>query len=225
MSQHAFKFRGAELIALASGALYWPAQGLLCVSDLHFGKAQRFVAQGAAALPPYETHDTLLRLDQDITATQARTVICLGDSFDSLQAGNDLDDNARSWITRMQAGRRWIWIEGNHDPGPVGLGGSHQAEHTCDGLVFRHIADDPACGEISGHFHPKISLKLKSSRITRRCFAFDERRLVMPAYGTYTGGLSVLKHPLATLLDDPAICILVGNGSAHAIPRPKTAPT
>ena len=77
--------------ALASGALFWPARELLCVSDLHFGKAQRYAQIGASALPPYETRDTLMRLEQDITAHAPKSVICLGDSFDRIGASTDLE--------------------------------------------------------------------------------------------------------------------------------------
>ena len=219
MSHYAFTFYGEILHALASGALYWPEQNLLCVSDLHFGKAQRYAVQGGSTLPPYDTHDTLMRLSDDISNTQAKTVICLGDSFDRIDASSNMDDHAHDWITRLQAGRDWIWIEGNHDPGPVDLGGTHLAEHLRAGLIFRHIAigETLKSGEISGHYHPKITLNLKARALTRRCFAIDERRLIMPAFGTYTGGLSVRAEPLNTLLSTKAIAVLTGQ---TALPVP-----
>lgn len=218
MSHYAFTFCGATLHALPSGALYWPDRSLLCVSDLHFGKAQRYAARGGAALPPYETRDTLMRLDADITGVAAKTVICLGDSFDRIGALDDLEEEARDWITRLQAGRRWIWIEGNHDPGPIGIGGTHLAELQLEALTFRHIADPSATGEVSGHYHPKIALPLKGRRVTRSCFVKDARRLILPAYGTYTGGMSVRSDPLAGLFSDDAICILTGT-QAQPVPR------
>jgi len=213
MSHYSFSFQHETLLALATGALFWPAQKLLCVSDLHFGKAQRYAKIGGGALPPYETHDTLLRLDHEITKWEPDVVVCLGDSFDRLDASDDLDSTARDWITRLQAGRQWIWIEGNHDPGPVNIGGQHVAEFRSDGLVLRHIAQvalDTA-GEISGHYHPKATLKASSRSITRTCFIFDHRRLILPAFGTYTGGLKVTQPPLTGLFDESAICILTGN--------------
>lgn len=220
MSHYAFEFCGETLHALPSGALFWPAQGVLCVSDLHFGKAQRYAGQGGSALPPYETQDTLLRLDEDISKCGASTVICLGDSFDRVQASRDLDDAARAWITRMQAGRRWIWIEGNHDPGPIAMGGSHLFEFSSAPLIFRHIAEPEGRGEVSGHYHPKVTLNLKGRSLTRRCFFFDRRRLILPAYGTYTGGLSIERAPLARLLGADAICLLLGP-RVMPVPRPR----
>ncbi|WP_375266177.1 ligase-associated DNA damage response endonuclease PdeM [Planktotalea sp.] len=222
MSHYAFSFKGETLRALPSGALFWPAQNLLCVSDLHFGKAQRYALQGGGALPPYEVHDTLMRLDHDITTQAATKVVCLGDSFDRLGASVDLEPVARDWIIRLQAGRKWIWIEGNHDPGPVDLGGTHLAEYSCDNLVFRHIALGEAAqsGEISGHYHPKLTLNLKGRSLTRKCFAIDQGRLIMPAFGTYTGGLSVRSEPLTTLLSTHAIAVLTGDS---ALPVPINA--
>lgn len=220
MSHHAFSFNGEMLHALPSGALYWPAQNLLCVSDLHFGKAQRYALQGGGALPPYEVKDTLMRLDHDITTQAAKTVICLGDSFDRISASADLDLDAREWITRLQAGREWIWIEGNHDPGPIGLGGKHVTNYSAGSINFRHITDAATRGEISGHYHPKVTLKLSKRSVSKRCFIVDQDRIIMPAYGTYTGGLSVSAEPLASIMNDSSTCILTGL-QALPVPRPK----
>lgn len=219
MSHYTFSFCGALLHALPSGALYWPDEALLCVSDLHFGKAQRYAARGGAALPPYETRETLSRLDADIAQTEARRVVCLGDSFDRLGALDDLDEAARDWIIRLQAGRHWIWIEGNHDPGPLALGGTHLAELKHSGLTFRHIAAPDACGEISGHYHPKTTLNLRGRSLSRACFVTDTRRIILPAYGTYTGGMRVTEEPLASLTSPDAICILTGK-QAQPVPKP-----
>ena len=100
----AFAFTGAELIALGSGALWWPAENLLCVSDLHLGKSMRLARTGGASLPPYQTQATLLKLETDLEATGATTVVCLGDSFDDRRAVGELAEPDRVWITRLQAG-------------------------------------------------------------------------------------------------------------------------
>ncbi|MFT5797267.1 MAG: metallophosphoesterase superfamily enzyme, partial [Candidatus Azotimanducaceae bacterium] len=100
---------GAQLTALGSGALWWADQRLLCVSDLHLGKSERILRRGGTALPPYETQDTLSRLEADLDSTDARIVVCLGDSFDDLSAAQNLNEIERMWITKLQTGRRWIW--------------------------------------------------------------------------------------------------------------------
>lgn len=220
MNKHAFSLAGATLEARASGALFWPEESILVVSDLHLGKSDRIARRTGAMLPPYETRDTLGRLESDITKTHAQTIICLGDSFDDLAAAESLDEEERLWLARLQAGRRWIWIEGNHDPGPVDFGGSHLAELQMGPLVFRHIAEPDRRGEISGHYHPKAQLHARGRVITRACFLYDEDRAIMPAYGTYTGGLRSDDIALNTLMKPGACAVLTGK-QAHVIPMPR----
>ena len=217
---HAFRFRDAELAALPSGALHWPARSLLVVSDLHFGKSARASRHGGAALPPYETRETLLRLEEDLAATCARSVICLGDSFDAPEIGLALPEDELLWIARLQAGRDWIWIEGNHDPGPIGIGGTHRADLAIGGLVFRHIARPEGLGEVSGHYHPKASLRLRGRVLTRPCFLLDSARLILPAYGAYTGGLGTRSEALTSLMAPDALAILTGPRPC-AVPMPR----
>ena len=213
MTAHAFSLCDTALRALPSGALHIPGEQALCVSDLHLGKSDRIARRGGGLLPPYEARETLARLEADILATYARQVICLGDSFDDLAAQDSLGEAERLWLARLQAGRRWIWIEGNHDPGPVELGGSHLAELHLAGLIFRHIAVAGAIGEVSGHYHPKHRL----GGTARAAFLYDRSRLILPAYGTYTGGLSSTDPIFAELLKRPAIAVLTGT---RAIPTP-----
>lgn len=216
MTAHAFTLAGASLSALPSGALFWPERKLLCVSDLHLGKSERLARRGGALLPPYETRETLSRLDAVIAATAAETVICLGDSFDDLTAAHSLPEAERLWLARMMAGRDWIWIEGNHDAGPVEIGGSHRADYALGPLTFRHIAEPDQSGEVSGHYHPKLRLGGQS----RPCFLLDAQRLILPAFGAYTGGLRHDAPALAGLMGAGALAILTGS-RATPCPLPR----
>jgi len=218
MNGYEFTLAGAPLLALGSGALFWPAQNLLCVSDLHLGKSGRRGSLGEAILPPYETRDTLNRLAADLALTQAKTVICLGDSFDDRVAAEALPDSEKDWIRTLQAGRRWVWIEGNHDPGPVDMGGTHLAELPLPPLSFRHIARSGGSGEVSGHYHPKATVSVRGRRISRPAFLVDSDRVIMPAYGTYTGGLRASDPVLTTLMRTEAIAVLTGTSKPNAIP-------
>ncbi|MBL9047382.1 MAG: ligase-associated DNA damage response endonuclease PdeM [Tabrizicola sp.] len=213
---HALFFHGETLHLLPSGGLHWPARKLLAVSDLHLGKSERLARRGGALLPPYETQATLEKLDRDIEATRAETVICLGDSFDDLAAADGIEDSARLWLNRLIAGRDWTWITGNHDPGPIEIGGSHRAELKLRPFTFRHIAEPQEKAEISGHYHPKASLAGQ----TRPCFLADAARLILPAYGTYTGGLRAHDPALTTLMAKDALAILTGP-RVLAIPMPR----
>ncbi len=207
-----FHLGPAALRALPSGALYWPDERLLVVSDLHFGKSERLARRGGSLLPPYETRATLTRLDADLDATNPSHVVCLGDSFDDLTAADEMAETDRLWLTRLMAGRQWTWIEGNHDAGPVNLGGAHRADLRLNGLTFRHIATAEPF-EISGHYHPKARLPGR----TAPCFLIDAQRVILPAYGAYTGGLFCDHPDLQALMQPKALAVLTG---PKCLPRP-----
>lgn len=220
MNTFSLTLSGVKLEALESGALYWPDQRLLCVSDLHLGKSERIARLGGAFLPPYDTRDTLARLEKDLLATAANSVICLGDSFDDSASSRGISEPEFMWITRMQAGRRWVWIAGNHDPGPLAIGGTHMAELPLPPLHFRHIARRNASGEISGHYHPKARIKAQGQSVSRPCFLVDSDRIILPAYGSYTGGLQSSHQTLTRLMRPEAVAILTGP-KMHAVPMPR----
>ena len=217
MNGHAFTLSGAQLVALGSGALWWPDRALLAVSDLHLGKAERIARRGGASLPPYDTRDTLNRLGADLARTEARRVICLGDSFDDRAAMEALPEAEQDWIVQLQHGRSWVWIEGNHDPGPTGFGGAQLPELFQAPLTFRHIAQPGRSGEVSGHYHPKACVRARGRAITRPAFLIDRDRVILPAYGTYTGGLRSGDAALTGIMHPEAHAILTG-------PRPVAVP-
>jgi uncharacterized protein len=213
---HTLVFHGEILHLLPSGGLHWPSRQVLAVSDLHLGKSERLARRGGALLPPYETRATLAKLDADLAATRATQVICLGDSFDDQTAADSLSDEDTLWLIRMMAGRDWTWITGNHDPGPVNLGGTHRAEYPLRPFTFRHIAVPTESAEVSGHYHPKARLAGQS----RPCFLADAARLILPAYGVYTGGLWTDATALTALMAPDALAVLTGS-RALAIPMPR----
>lgn len=213
MTGFAFNLMGADLLALPSGALLWPDQRLLVVSDLHLGKARRLARRGGALLPPWEVAETLARLDTDLDAHAPAQVIALGDSFDDAEAEGELDEADRLRLARMAAGRDWIWITGNHDPGPLQLPSRHLAQMQIGPLTFRHIATAAATGEVSGHYHPKARLAGR----WRPCFLVDTARVVLPAYGSFTGGLACSAPELRGLFQPSALAVLTG---ARALPAP-----
>ena len=215
MHGYTFSLRSAKLTALSAGLLWWHDRKLLCVSDLHLGKSERIARRGGTLLPPYENKDTLTRLAIAINALDPLTVVCLGDSFDDLESLDALSEDDHTNLATLTAGRRWIWIEGNHDPGPVNIGGTHLAEFETGPLTFRHIATPDASGEISGHYHPKASVKLKSGSMSRPCFLVDENRVILPAFGAFTGGLKSTDPVFTPLLKPSAIAVLTG---AQALP-------
>ena len=220
MNGHAFTLAGAGLVALPSGALWWPQAQVLAVADLHLAKSDRAARRSGAMLPPYETRDTLARLAADIAETDAATVVCLGDSFDDLAGAAALDEPERESVMRLQTGRDWFWIEGNHDPGAHGMAGTHRVDLALGPITFRHVADPAARGEISGHYHPKARFAARGAGFSRPCFLYDGARVILPAYGTYTGGLDWTAPVLRQLMSDRACAVLTGP-QTHALPMPR----
>ncbi len=193
---------GVSLVADPAGALYWPEQDILVVADLHLEKGSSFARRGMM-LPPYDTVATLGRLAQLVFHYAPRLVVTLGDSFHDGGGPERVTAADRAALAAMQHGREWLWIAGNHDPDPVdGLGGRCAEEFAIGPIVFRHQPSRAAStGEIAGHLHPVASLTLRGRPIRRRCFASDGRRMVMPAFGAYAGGLSIRDVAFAGLFD------------------------
>lgn len=213
---------GEPLIADAAGVLIVPAAGLLVVADLHLEKGSAFAARGRGILPPYDTADTLARLGLAIRRHQPRVVLCLGDSFHDTRAGERLAAADRATLFALADGRDWIWAEGNHDSVlPPGLPGRSVADWSHGPLVFRHQAANSVPdgrAEISGHFHPKTTISTAARAIRRPCFVHDGRRMLLPAFGAYTGGLDIGESAIANLFDSPPIRLVLGRDAIHPFP-------
>jgi uncharacterized protein len=181
---------GVDVVADSDGALYWPAQGLLVVADLHLEKGSSYAARGVL-LPPYDTAATLSRIACLMRRYAPRAVIALGDSFHDDDGPARMAPGDRVALSTLQRGRDWIWIAGNHDPDPADhIGGRFGAMLAIGALIFRHQPTG-AKGEIAGHLHPVARVNGRGRTVSRRCFASDGTRLVMPAFGAFTGGLNV----------------------------------
>jgi DNA ligase-associated metallophosphoesterase len=189
---NAITVAGVTLIADLAGALYWPEERLLAVSDLHLEKGSSFAARGVL-LPPYDTVATLERLAGILSRRDVRTVVALGDNFHGQGGPARLAAGDRARLSALQRDRDWICLAGNHDPGPTdGVGGDFASALALGPLLFRHEpAPDASPGEIAGHLHPVARISRRGHTLTRRCFASNEMRLVMPAFGAYTGSLNI----------------------------------
>ena len=217
MTQVSLSLNGAELLADLSGALFWPARGWLVAADLHLEKGSAFAARGTH-LPPYDTAATLGALEQLCRRLRPARVVCLGDSFHDGGAAERMDARDARRLAELAAGHDWIWIAGNHDPLPPGGWGRVMAELVEGPLVFRHAAEPGAVGEVSGHYHPKASVKTRLRRITGRCFVADGHRLILPAFGAYAGGLNVLDPAISCLLQPGFSTWMLGDSKLHPFP-------
>jgi DNA ligase-associated metallophosphoesterase len=209
---------GAGLLADCSGALYWQAERTLLVADLHLEKASSY-AEAGALLPPYDTRETLARLADAIERYDPVRVVALGDSFHGPGAAERIaaDDLAR--LQAVQHGRDWVWIAGNHDPAiSARAGGRSAAEMEIAGLTLRHQPAPGVAREIAGHLHPAARLSMYGATIRRPCFVGDGSRLVMPAFGAFTGGLNVLDAAFAALFAGSDIAVwMLGRARLYPI--------
>lgn len=198
---------GQTFVGDQCGTLYWPAQRALIVADLHFEKGSARCAQGAL-LPPYDTRETLLKLADAIDRYRPECVICLGDSFHDPGGCLRISEDNLQVLGLLQEGRRWIWVRGNHDPQvDPRVGGEVVETVVRGGFTLRHDPKEiPVTREIAGHLHPAARLSIHGARLRRRCFVSNGRRLVMPAFGAFTGGLNVL---------DAAFAPIFGNDGLH----------
>ncbi len=209
MSTCSFHFHGVDLVARPSGALFWPARRALLVADLHLGKSDRLARRGGALLPPFESQATLERLYAELQACEAKSLICLGDSFDDDLAFDGLGVS-RELLLKICNNYQAIWITGNHDPNLTELPGQIFDELLLDGIALRHVADKGP--DISGHYHPKF--KFLGRRIA--AFLLGPSNLILPAFGAYTGGLDHDAPALARLIPR-GFAILTGR-SARMLP-------
>ena len=216
-SEGTLEIAGVGFVADLSGALFWEEQSLLVVSDLHLEKGSSFASRGVL-LPPYDTAATLLRLAAVIARHDPQVVIALGDSFHDRNAHERLSASDREAISALQARRDWIWISGNHDPAlPPDLGGVVASEVAIGPILFRHEPTG-AAGEIAGHLHPKARVATRARWLERRCFASDGDRAVMPAFGAYSGGLSIRDAAFAKIFQTPGfVAHVLGDFRLHAI--------
>jgi hypothetical protein len=190
-----FSFAGETFAATPDGALYWPSQQGLLVADLHLEKASWFARLGQF-LPPYDSHATLTALAAEVERTGARQLYCLGDSFHDSFGCERLPANARELLTDLTSRVDWVWIVGNHDPGIANhCGGRIEEEVELGGIILRHEAvRGETRPEVSGHFHPKLRVHLRGRQVSRRCFVISASKIIMPAFGSLTGGLDA-HHP------------------------------
>ncbi|MDE2006005.1 MAG: ligase-associated DNA damage response endonuclease PdeM [Rhodospirillales bacterium] len=196
---------GERLMLTPEGALVWPATGLLAIADLHLEKGSAHARRGML-LPPWDSRATLERLAALVRRYAPRIVLALGDSFHDPGGHARLLAADAARLRAIAGAQRLIWIAGNHDPAPPeGLGGEAMAVFAAGPLVFRHAPESRpprmGMGEIFGHLHPKAAIASRGGTVRRPCFVADARRLILPAFGAYTGGLDV---------GDPAIRGCVG---------------
>ncbi len=210
---------GKAFVADPSGALYWPGEKALLVADLHLEKGSSYAARGQM-LPPYDTRETLTKLAEAIDRYEPATIIALGDSLHDGGADQRMSSDNRDILAMLQENREWIWVTGNHDPKiPALFGGTVVDELEVEGIALRHA---PRAGrithEIAGHLHPAAKLSRYGHTLRRPCFVGNGRRLVVPAFGAFTGGLNVLDDAFVPLFGDDGLSVwMLGQDALYPV--------
>ncbi len=195
---------GERAVCDPRGVLYFPQFRLLAVSDLHLEKGSSLARRGTL-IPPYDTGATLLRLQAVISDYQPSIVISLGDSFHDGGGAGRMHASFRERLEALMAGRDWFWVAGNHDPeAPADLPGQTVRELAIGTLLFRH--------------EPSRVRVQQGRSVRRRCFAGDGGRMIMPAFGAYTGSLNVLDRAYSGLFRlDTLMAYMLGTDRIFAI--------
>jgi len=224
---------GERLTLCPSGVAIWPAQRTLIVSDLHFEKGSAMAARGSL-VPPYDTRETLMRLAFTMRHHAPRRVIVLGDALHDDRALKRMAAADLAALKRLLGALDVMWIAGNHDPAPQpDLPGICLPEWQEGRLHFRHVGGKARLArneaELSGHYHPKATLPTRIGGVTRPCFLAGGQRLVLPAFGAFTGGLDVQDPAMSALTRGAQRVFLLGRDRLHsasfealrqAFPRP-----
>ena len=211
---------GEALQLTPEGALFRPACGTLVVADLHFEKGSAMAVRSRRLAPPYDTTATLERLVATMRRLRPKRVVALGDSFHDADGPARLGGAERRRIAALTQAVQWVWIEGNHDPDPpTSLGGVGAADYRLGNLLLRHApASSDAPGEVAGHLHPKAAVDTTARRVSGFCFVTDGQRLLMPAFGAYTGGLDVNAKAIRGLFRKGFRVFLLGRDRLYAFP-------
>jgi DNA ligase-associated metallophosphoesterase len=204
-----------------SGAMWLERERTLVVADLHFEKGSSYAARFGQMLPPYDTRETLDRLDRETRPALARDgLIFLGDSFHD--GGGEARLAAEDGLRRLEGlalGRELVWAVGNHDAdGPKVLPGEIIDEAEIAGLT---CATSPCPASSSARWRatciPRPRSPAAAPPIRRRCFVTDGQRLVLPAFGAFTGGLNILDEAFAPLFGGPPLAAALGPRRVHAV--------
>ena len=194
----------------ADGSCYHVQSKTLIVADLHLEKA--FSQSSATLLPGYDTIETLDLLTIALDRNPVSHCVLLGDSFHTIEAAQSLADTYKEQLQQLTMGKEFTWVLGNHDPLlPEFLNGTQSLSFNIGKIELRHQIEHkgtdkdqpPGHGQIIAHYHPKAKLKLRAGTASGKCFIFDASRMILPAFGVFTGGLNIKDKTIAILFKQP----------------------
>ena len=179
--------QGHHFHLLPERALFLPEHHSLVLSDVHLGKAVTFQQHGLP-IPSGDDKKDLSRISHLISKTQAKRLIIAGDLLHS-PLGN-VSELVSSWLSKLTV--ETTLVMGNHDARarsntlPLEIVDSRELGI----LTILHDPDDAVEGfTLCGHLHPAVRIKdSPRSMIRSECFWVRENSLVLPSFGSFTGG-------------------------------------
>ena len=191
---------GESLLLLPEKAVYWPAEQMLIIADIHFGKAASFRALGVP-VPRGTTSENLAGLDALVAAHGARQVVFLGDFLHARAAHASSTQLAMLAWRQRHLDLALTLVSGNHD---LHAGDPAQAlgitlvdePHAIGPFAFCHHPGVDAAGYgLAGHVHPVYVLATRFDALRLPCFVVGEQGLILPSFGAFTGGHAVKPGP------------------------------
>ena len=170
--------------------ILWREENILVVSDLHLEKGSSYKLSGQF-IPPYDTKDTLERLKKIIDKVKPNLLILLGDIFHDKYSLKRMNDTDKKLFNDIISKIKTIFVEGNHDANTLDLNRSTHKFYEKNNLFFKHIFSNEKKLEISGHYHPSVSIKHKGIKLRCPCFIVSKNKIILPSFGKYTGGLDL----------------------------------
>jgi uncharacterized protein len=187
-------YAGETWTLLPEHAAWWGDERTLFVADLHFGKDATFRMAGIP-VPGGATAKDLSRLTQLIERHAAERLIILGDFFHARTGRQpDVIDAIAAW-RRQQDRVQVLLVRGNHDRGAGDVPDAWRFETVNEPFPMGPVDlchNPERAGErpvVAGHVHPTVSLRdYDGSVVNAPCFVVDEACLLLPSFGTFTGG-------------------------------------
>ena len=192
---------GETLGLLPERALWWPARRVLFVADLHLGKAAAYRALGQP-VPAGTTRENLDRLSALLRHYTPAELVFLGDFLHAAEARTASVLSALAQWRDRCVDLRCTLVRGNHDrragdpPASLGIAIVNEPWLIGPFAACHHPQAHATHPVIAGHVHPVVKLQGRGREHLRLpCFVLDAQKLVLPAFGEFTGGWIVETEP------------------------------
>ena len=216
MSSQLIKFANEEFYAYPNSALYWKRLNIVIIADLHLGKSISF-AKKKQFLPPYDTKETLVKLFSCINEFEPSKLIIVGDLLHDILSVQSFQDKDYQNFNNYTKKTEFIWVKGNHDTNIEINGFSKVLDYKIEEIIFNHIPIKTTNFQICGHYHPKAKILHRGKSIYKAAFVHNDKLLILPSFGTLTGGLNINQAPLSDLLGKNIKLFPVGNRKVYKL--------